>query len=177
MDISEVTHGAKLVIGATVAFLIVSIFNWQEVDVGFASAGASMWHGWGVLAGLIAIAILVWEGLRLANLKVEIGLTPAMVHWWFRHIGDPIAYAGRSMSGYLAWHPLDHIRWELSRPAPGGDLHHGRVRRDPGPPGGRRAPRPERPVGGERDPGPQRAPRRAAGDGRGRQPRGHRAGA
>src|SRR5262245_34855308 len=38
-----------------------------------------MWHGWGVLAGLIAIAILVWEGLRLANMKIEIGLTPAMV--------------------------------------------------------------------------------------------------
>jgi len=38
-----------------------------------------MWHGWGVLAGLIAIAIIVWEGLRLANMKIEIGLTPAMV--------------------------------------------------------------------------------------------------
>jgi hypothetical protein len=53
------------------------------------------------------------------------GLTPAMVHWWFRHIGDPITYAGRSMSGYLAWHPLDHIRWELSRPAPGGGAAEG----------------------------------------------------
>ena len=38
-----------------------------------------MWHGWGVLAGLLAIAIIVWEGLRLANMKIEIGLTPAMV--------------------------------------------------------------------------------------------------
>ncbi len=38
-----------------------------------------MWHGWGVLAGLVAIAIIVWEGLRLANMKIEIGLTPAMV--------------------------------------------------------------------------------------------------
>ena len=38
-----------------------------------------MWHGWGVLAGLLAIVIVVWEGLRLANVKLEIGLTPAMV--------------------------------------------------------------------------------------------------
>jgi len=53
------------------------------------------------------------------------GLTPAMVHWWFRHIGDPISYAGRSMPGYLAWHPLDHIHWELSRPAPGGGAAEG----------------------------------------------------
>ena len=80
MDISKLTHGAKLVLGATILFLIVSIFNWQEVDVaGFASVGVSMWHGWGVLAGLLAIAIIVWEGLRLANMKIEIGLTPAMV--------------------------------------------------------------------------------------------------
>ena len=38
-----------------------------------------MWHGWGVLAGLLAIVIIVWEGLRLAKMKIEIGLTPAMV--------------------------------------------------------------------------------------------------
>jgi hypothetical protein len=49
------------------------------VDTVIGSVSLNMWHGWGVLAGLIAIAILVWEGLRLANLKVEIGLTPAMV--------------------------------------------------------------------------------------------------
>lgn len=80
MDISKLSHGAKLVLGATIAFLVVSIFNWQEVDfAGIASAGVSMWHGWGVLAGLLAIVIVVWEGLRLANLKIEIGLTPAMV--------------------------------------------------------------------------------------------------
>ena len=35
--------------------------------------------GIGFLAGLLAIAIIVWEALRLANMKVEIGLTPAMV--------------------------------------------------------------------------------------------------
>ena len=59
--------------------LIVSIFNWQSVDTVVGSVGVNMWHGWGVLAGLIAIAIIVWEGLRLANMKIEIGLTPAMV--------------------------------------------------------------------------------------------------
>ncbi len=80
MDISKLSHGAKLVLGASIAFLVVSIFNWQEVDfAGIASAGVSMWHGWGVLAGLLAIAIVVWEGLRLTNVKIEIGLTPAMV--------------------------------------------------------------------------------------------------
>jgi hypothetical protein len=53
------------------------------------------------------------------------GITPAMLAWWFRHIGDPVTYAGTSMSGYLAWHPLDHIRWELARPAPTGGAGEG----------------------------------------------------
>jgi hypothetical protein len=53
------------------------------------------------------------------------GVTPAMLLWWFQHIGDRIAYAGEEMSGYLAWHPLDHIRWELARPAPGGGAAEG----------------------------------------------------
>jgi hypothetical protein len=79
MDISKLTHGAKLVLGGTILFLIVSIFHWQAVDTVIGSYGVNMWHGWGVLAGLLAIAIIVWEGLRLANMKIEIGLTPAMV--------------------------------------------------------------------------------------------------
>lgn len=79
MDISKLSHGAKLIIGGTVAFLIVSIFNWQEVDIsGIASVGRSMWHGWGVLAGLLAIGLLVWEVIRLANINVAMPVTPAM---------------------------------------------------------------------------------------------------
>jgi hypothetical protein len=53
------------------------------------------------------------------------GITPSTLLWWFRHIGDVITYAGEEMSGYLAWHPLDHIRWELARPAPGGGADEG----------------------------------------------------
>jgi hypothetical protein len=79
MDISKLSHGAKLVIAGTIAFLIVSIFNWQEVEFeGIASAGRSMWSGFGILAGLIAIALLVWEAIRLANINVALPVTPAM---------------------------------------------------------------------------------------------------
>lgn len=69
---------AKVLLGATIAFLIVSIFNWQEVDVGVAEAGRSMWSGWGTLAGLIAIVLLAWEGLRLANVNVTLPISAAM---------------------------------------------------------------------------------------------------
>jgi hypothetical protein len=83
----DLTTGAKLVLGATVLFLIVSFFNWFEYDgpgadeaeaVG-ADLGVSMWNGIGWIAGLLAIALIVWQALRLANLELEIGVTPAMI--------------------------------------------------------------------------------------------------
>lgn len=78
--LAEISHGAKVVLGATIAFLIISFLNWQEVDLGgFGSAGVSMWHGVGVIAGLLAIAIIAWQAIRLANLKVELGVGPAMI--------------------------------------------------------------------------------------------------
>ena len=54
-----------------------------------------------------------------------VGITPAMLLWWFRHIGDNTQYGGQNLSGYLAWHPLDHIHWELARPAPDGGAGEG----------------------------------------------------
>ncbi len=82
---NELTTGAKLVLGATVAFLIVSFFNWYEADLGGieevagVDAGVSMWNGVGVIAGLLAIVLLVWQAIRLANINLEIGMTPAMI--------------------------------------------------------------------------------------------------
>lgn len=78
MDISKLSHGAKLVLGGAIVFLIVSIFNWQEVEYGGFSAGVSMWHGVGFIAGLLAIALIVWEGLRLVNIEVALPVGPAM---------------------------------------------------------------------------------------------------
>ena len=78
--LAEINHGAKVVLGASIVFLIVSFFNWQEVDLGaFGEAGISMWHGVGWIAGLLAIAIIVWQAIRLSNLNLEIGVGPAMV--------------------------------------------------------------------------------------------------
>ena len=47
--LSELSHGAKVVLGAAIALLIVSFFDWfQYADIGF----ANMWNGIGVVAGL-----------------------------------------------------------------------------------------------------------------------------
>ena len=72
----ELTTGAKLVLGAAVVLFIVSWLDWFEFnDVGF----ANMWNGIGVLAGLLLIALIVWQALRLANINLEIGVTPSMI--------------------------------------------------------------------------------------------------
>ena len=41
------------------------------------------------------------------------GVTPAMLDWWFRHIGGEMEVDGRRYSRYRVWHPLDHIDWQL----------------------------------------------------------------
>lgn len=53
------------------------------------------------------------------------GVTPAMLLDWFGHIGEPMSYGGATIDRYLAWHPIDHIHWELARPAPGGGAAEG----------------------------------------------------
>ena len=45
---------------------------------------------------------------------------------WFSHLDGTMLYGGRDRcTRYLAWHPLDHVRWELARPAPGGGAAEG----------------------------------------------------
>jgi len=45
------------------------------------------------------------------------GVTPAQLLDWFSHLDGTMAYGGNVIDRYLAWHPIDHIRWELAKPA------------------------------------------------------------
>lgn len=53
------------------------------------------------------------------------GVTPAMLLDWFSHIGETMEYGGQIIDRYLAWHPVDHIRWELAKAATGGGAAEG----------------------------------------------------
>ena len=44
---------------------------------------------------------------------------------WFTHLGETISYGGQIIDRYLAWHPIDHIKWELARPAVNGGAAEG----------------------------------------------------
>lgn len=48
------------------------------------------------------------------------GVTTAMLYDWFTHLDGTMAYGGETVPRYLAWHPLDHIKWELAKPSPNG---------------------------------------------------------
>lgn len=75
--LKKLNTGAQVILGAGVLFLIFSFFNWYEVK--HTSYGESMWHGVGFIAGLLLIAVLVWEGLKLANVNVHLGISSTMI--------------------------------------------------------------------------------------------------
>lgn len=53
------------------------------------------------------------------------GVTPAMLLDWFTHLDGTMQYGDEVIGRYLAWHPIDHVRWELARPMPGGGAGEG----------------------------------------------------
>lgn len=80
MAFSKLALGSKLVFGAGILMVIDSFLHWQEVSYGPISAGVSMWHGWGVLVGLLLLAVLAWEAARFADVKFSVGpLSPSML--------------------------------------------------------------------------------------------------
>lgn len=76
-----------------------------------------------------------WSVARLADGRLRmtiahaplLGITPAMLDWWFRNIGGTMLWQGREVSRYHVWHPRDHIHWALARPASGGGVGTGAV--------------------------------------------------
>jgi hypothetical protein len=64
-QLNALSVGRKLILGAGLLLLIDTFFNWQSVSIGPVSVGQSAWHGfWGVLIGLMTIALLAWVGAR-----------------------------------------------------------------------------------------------------------------
>lgn len=48
------------------------------------------------------------------------GVTTAMLFEWFTNLDQTMEYGGQTVRRYHAWHPLDHIDWQLAKPAPNG---------------------------------------------------------
>lgn len=72
---------ARQLIGAAAALLVIDLFlNWQQVcvnsPIGSVCASRSGWHGIGVLAGLLALATVAWEIVRLVERAPELPIAP-----------------------------------------------------------------------------------------------------
>jgi len=66
-DFAALSRGTKIVLAAGLLLFIDTFLDWQQVSIGPLSVGADAWHGIGWLAGLLVIALLLWEALRLSR--------------------------------------------------------------------------------------------------------------
>lgn len=74
---------SQLLLVAGLLMFIDLFLSWQQACAtagGFHACGSrSGWHGWGVLVGLLVIALLLWEGAQLAGMKIQLPVSAAMV--------------------------------------------------------------------------------------------------
>jgi hypothetical protein len=63
--------GRQLILGAGVLLLIDTFLHWQSVDIGPFTASRNGWHGfWGVLLGLLTIALVAWVAARAYDVEL-----------------------------------------------------------------------------------------------------------
>jgi hypothetical protein len=105
MKLAELGRGTQLLLLGGILLLIVSFLDWQQVSAGGFTAGASMWHGVGVVAGLLLIGLLVWEGAELAGVtrNLELPVSAALIS-----VGLAIATAAFTIIKFLVANEARH---------------------------------------------------------------------
>lgn len=83
-DLSRVTAGQRALLITTLILFISLFLPWQGISFGpfapFGGASISGFTGLGILVALLAIAVLVWEGLLAAGVTINLGTTsPALI--------------------------------------------------------------------------------------------------
>jgi hypothetical protein len=74
-NLSEISTGTKLLLGAGILLLIDSFLAWQEVEVlGIEVGSANAWHGLGILMGIALLALLAWVVIQVMNVKLNFDL-------------------------------------------------------------------------------------------------------
>jgi hypothetical protein len=71
-DLSKLSTASKILLGAGILYVIDVFLPWNKVDTGFAGCcSVSGTHGLGILNLLLAIALVVWEGMAVANVDIK----------------------------------------------------------------------------------------------------------
>jgi hypothetical protein len=82
-NLADLSTATKVLLVAGLLLFIDLFFSWQkecvDTPLGEVCGSASGWDGWGVLVGLLVIALIAWEGITLAgiaqNLNVPVAAT------------------------------------------------------------------------------------------------------
>lgn len=81
--VNALSRSSQLLLGAGLLLFIFLFFDWQQACAsggGFhACGGRSGWHGWGVVAGLFVIALLLWEAAQVVGAKIELPVKAAVL--------------------------------------------------------------------------------------------------
>jgi hypothetical protein len=108
-DWRALSTGTKIIIGAGLLLLIDTFLAWQEVSVEvsgveIASASQNAWNGfWGVVMGLALIALLVWVGLQIANVDINLNVPERTVTAVLAGIVFVFAVLKNLIDDYSAW--------------------------------------------------------------------------
>ena len=80
MNISALSRGTKILGVAGVLLLVDTFLAWQSVDLGIVEFSRNAWHGfWGVLMGIMLIALLAWVGAHIANVELPADLPEGLI--------------------------------------------------------------------------------------------------
>jgi hypothetical protein len=78
--LTKLPREVQVILGAAVLYLIFSFFDWQQVSGFGITVGRTEWEGVGVIAGLLVIALLLWEAARVFEVKIQLGsITPGLI--------------------------------------------------------------------------------------------------
>jgi hypothetical protein len=106
IDLSKLSTADKLILGGAGGFFIWSFIPvWYSVDFGegfvVGSASFNGWRSMTLFAALLSILALIWAGLRLANVSINVSFKPGMVDLGiaalallFTLLGLVVKYAG-----------------------------------------------------------------------------------
>lgn len=70
--LSQSSPASKVLLAGSVFFVVVSFLAWQKACFGDICGSATAWHGVGIIAALLAIAVLVLEALRLFGIPLQL---------------------------------------------------------------------------------------------------------
>jgi hypothetical protein len=69
--VMKLPHATKAIIACCGLYLFLSFFSWQRHSFGIAGVYAqTLWHGFGILVALTAVAYLGWELMRAMGVEV-----------------------------------------------------------------------------------------------------------